>query len=727
MISLPVRARPGIQTPPTARFSLRGVLALNPGPWLWGQALLVAGSGAAVFLCGVWAAGLTAGLAAFVGSWNVMLEQRTPAAHRRRLTPVTGVALVLAAMAGFTLSAVHASPWAVIGTGAALTAGCYYLCLVLRAAPPGGFLYLLAYSLCGATPVTTGQLPALLGWAAAGAAAGWLIALAETLAVGRAAEHRAVARAYRSLAALIAATGSERAEAARHTAVTDLDAAWQTVRRGATEAMRRSGEWQRLADLCRYAASAVAAAGALPHTTGRTALDAWHATASTTAQRLEQQARRGRGPAPDEGPDPDPPPASRHRTPTDATARLHRALADARRSFRTTAPAGHRPADCARYPSLRTALAAGLRRRSFAWRHATRAGGAVLAAGVLTHLSGLTEPGWAMIAAGSVLLASDGVGTVNRAVQRCLGTLVGLGATAAVLALRPAEAVVVLLAAALVGLAQPFLAKNSALAMVVLTPGVLPLSYSGSGPYLPLLDDRLLTTALGCAVAVLTVPALWRRPDAALLRARLATAVRALTAEASGPHAEYIRRRTVLTALQNTGNAFRQALADLRPSQAALALWPSFLALQELGFHLAARPLSTTERDSAARALHGLAEAAEHGTPPRSGDPLPADWATPDARDAFRRLRAALGDGLPLPADDRLIRGQLRGPEGHPLPHTPVTLIDPYGTQADVAYTDAHGRYALRPAGTGRHLLIATADGTTAPTAHAVRVPVPGG
>ncbi|WP_030890077.1 hypothetical protein [Streptomyces sp. NRRL F-5053] len=78
MISLPVRARPGIQTPPTARFSLRGVLALNPGPWLWGQALLVAGSGAAVFLCGVWAAGLTAGLAAFVGSWNVMLEQRTP-------------------------------------------------------------------------------------------------------------------------------------------------------------------------------------------------------------------------------------------------------------------------------------------------------------------------------------------------------------------------------------------------------------------------------------------------------------------------------------------------------------------------------------------------------------------------------------------------------------------------------------------------------------------------
>ncbi|MEV5887203.1 FUSC family protein [Streptomyces sp. NPDC052020] len=701
------------------------MLAFSPGPWLWGQALLVAGSGAAVFVSAYETAGLTAGLAAFIGSWNVMLEQCTPGAHRRRLAPVAGVALALAAMAGFSLSAWHASPWAVIGTGAALTTACYYLCLTLRAAPPGGFLYLLAYTLCSTVPVTAGQLPSLLGWVTIGASVGLLVTIAETLAVGRAAEYRAVARVYHSLAALIAAAGGAEAETARHAAVTDLDAAWEAVRRGATDALRRSGEWQRLVNLCQYAATAVAAAGALSRTTHRSTLDTWHAAASDTAHRLAQQARRGplrpaQAPIQDGGHQP----GSRYGTPTDAAARLHQALADARRSLGTAPPAEHHPMDSGRYPSLWAALGAGARGHSFTWRYATRTGGAVLAAGGLAHLTGLPRPDWAMIAAGSVLLAPGSIGTVNRAVQRCLGTLLGLGATAAVLAWHPTGTMVVLLAAALVGFAQPFLAKNSALAMAVLTPGVLPLSYRGSGAYLPMLDDRLLTTALGCAVAVLTALALWRRPNSVLLRGQLAASIRALTTEVSGPHAERIRRRTVLAAVQNTGSTFRQALDDIRPPQAALALWPAFLALQELGFQLAAQPLSTTDRARAVHALDALAEAAARGSAPRPGD-LPADWATPYARDAFRRLRAALGDGLPLPTDENLVYGQLRNLNGSPLPHTPVTLIDPVGAQADVAYTDSQGRYVLRPAQAGRHLLVATADSTTTPTAHVVLVPEP--
>ncbi|XIG72852.1 hypothetical protein C1N81_05055 (plasmid) [Streptomyces sp. SGAir0957] len=171
-----------------------------------------------------------------------------------------------------------------------------------------------------------------------------------------------------------------------------------------------------------------------------------------------------------------------------------------------------------------------------------------------------------------------------------------------------------------------------------------------------------------------------------------------------------------------TGNAFRQALGDIRPPQAALALWPAFLALQDLGFQLAARPLSATDHAHAVPAMNTLAEAAGQGTPPRPGG-LPAGWATPEARDAFRRLRAALSDGLPLPAGDHLVHGHLRGSNGTPLPHTPVTLIDPAGNQADVAYTDSQGRYVLHPTRAGRHLLVATTDSTTAPSAHVVLVP----
>ncbi|NDZ77084.1 hypothetical protein G3I19_00810 [Streptomyces sp. SID10853] len=792
---------------------------LNPGRWLWGQALLVAVTGAAVFGVGYLAAGWLIGLAAFIGSWNVMLEQSTPGAHRRLFTPLAGGGLACSAAIGFLLSATQVSQWTAIGVQAVLATFTYYVCSVLRAAPPGGFLYLLACSLCSQVPADLRQVPVLFAAAATGAVAGWLMVLTENAMTAGAAEYRAVAYVYECLATLVRATGNAHADAAsvgapsigapsigtppagtpltgtppaaltrtavahadtaRHAAVAALAGAHETLSRGGTRRMRRTGEWARLLELDRYAVHAIAAAGSAVSGTPRATLDTQSETAARIARLLgrrhprgsrwhsepagQQVGQHGSGQGDTQGCGQGGAPAcgqtarrgrayGRNASGHPASAavqRLDKALSQAEQAARTPAFTASPPSDRRRYPPLRAALAAGVRAKADAWRYAVRAGAAIFTAGALSHLAGLDRPGWAMISAGSVLLAPDLAGTFNRSLQRCAGTALGLVLAAGVLTLHPPRAATIVIVAGVVGLAQPFLAKNSGLAMLVLTPGILPLSATRTQGFLPLLDDRLWTTVIGAAVALLAAPLLRRRPAPDALRAHLASLIRTLAADTPGasrtpgahtPHDEHDAynqpgqhdrpgqrnehdwRRAVLTASLDLGKLFRQALSDIRPAPSVAALWPAHLALQRLGFALAATP-TPPDGDRARHAFGALATAAAEGRRP-AAEALPADWADPAARESFRRLRAALSEGTSMPAEhsESQLRGRLQDPTGTPVAHATLTLIDPAGAQADVAYTDSGGQFVLHARRPGRHLVVASGS-LTGPCAEEVRVP----
>lgn len=95
--------------------------------------------------------------------------------------------------------------------------------------------------------------------------------------------------------------------------------------------------------------------------------------------------------------------------------------------------------------------------------------------------------------------------------------------------------------------------------MLALTPGVVPLTGAG-GNTLPLLDDRLVTTLLGSAIALLAALALWRAVPVAAVRGRLAAALRALVADTPGGPGTPDGRRAALTALLDAGDCLHQAL-----------------------------------------------------------------------------------------------------------------------------------------------------------------------
>ena len=124
--------------------------------------------------------------------------------------------------------------------------------------------------------------------------------------------------------------------------------------------------------------------------------------------------------------------------------------------------------------------------------------------GAIATSLGWQHPYWAMVASVVVLSGPDLASRLVRGLQRVLGTLLGVGVAAAVLAWAPHQGVgAVLVIAALQVLAELFVGRNYALALLFITPLALMMGQLvAPSPAGPLLRDRLLETVLGAFVAM---------------------------------------------------------------------------------------------------------------------------------------------------------------------------------------------------------------------------------
>jgi uncharacterized membrane protein YccC len=141
---------------------------------------------------------------------------------------------------------------------------------------------------------------------------------------------------------------------------------------------------------------------------------------------------------------------------------------------------------------------------------------AVLAAGAVATLAGAPHPYWATVAATAPLSAVGASHQVVRAVQRVVGTLLGLLTAAGVLALGLGPVPAVLAVAVLQVATELLVGRNYALALLFITPLALLMGQiAAPRPVLALLLDRGTETVAGAAVGLLVVLAArslrWRR------------------------------------------------------------------------------------------------------------------------------------------------------------------------------------------------------------------------
>jgi len=535
---------PSAPPPSPVDGGLRSLFVVRSAPRRWPSGVRAAVCMGAPVLVGWLVGDLTAGLLATLGAFTALYGSGRPYFNRAGLLAV--IALSLSAAVGLGIWAA-AITWVGVLTVAAIASIATLLCNALDVGPPGAYQFALV---CAIGTGLYGQhhdpvLIALL--ALAGGAFAWLVHMTGALLGPRRPEKSAVAAVGVAVADYIDAVGTDRQDDARHRAAQAIHNAWTTVVGRQPRHIRVSSTVRRLQDL--NVQLSVLFADAIRCASTNTAVNPQAAAAARSLSR-QAWARPGSGEA---------------------------------------SPAGRvllaRPS---RWVLLKQDLQPGSRSRVVVARVAV----ATVLAGTVGGLLGLQHAYWAMAAA--VVLLHQGLDhrrTIQRCLQRLLGTWLGLGLAAAVIAAHPHALWLVAAILVLNFLVEVTVVRNYTLAVVFITAVALLIATEGRSNIDPgaMLLARGLDTAVGCAVAV-TVFLLMPTGVATWLPTAMADAVDAVTttigylspAQIATPAARAARRdlqRCALRLHQSFDNAINGSPTQRKAAEHA---WPAMAATQQL-------------------------------------------------------------------------------------------------------------------------------------------------
>ncbi|MFB7588610.1 FUSC family protein [Streptomyces sp. NPDC056169] len=494
-----------------------------------------------------------------LGSFTTSFGRNLPYARRARVLAVVAVAMTACVGGGSALAA-WADPTAggagaaVVVAATALVAGlAKFACDAARLTGLGAVLLLFSFAVAANGDSTTADVLPHTALAALGAAVAWVLAVAGRFVHPDRPQRLAVAAALRELADLLDAGAGPGDRLARHRATAAVLQAYRTLGlappaaatagagavrgdRGDTCVRLTDLAWSLLIDRARRPpddttglARVLRAQVRLLASRRRRVLRLLPELALLSALAQDDSA-----PAP-------PAPTTRRAAELRAAELL------------TGGGTSATHASVLLVPALRMVLGTGL------------AGGAAL-------LLGLGHGYWAAVSAAAVLHSVNVRTATQRAVQRTLGTVVGLALALAVLAAHPDPVVLVLVIVLLEFLLEYVVARNYGLGVVFLTPLALLLTdLAAASPTEALVQDRALASVLGMGIALLC--ALLVVHDRAAVRARRAldactaaadSAERALAAGAAG---SFPLVQTRLAA----------AVVELREADDAAAgeLWPA--------------------------------------------------------------------------------------------------------------------------------------------------------
>ncbi|MFJ4031149.1 FUSC family protein [Streptomyces griseoluteus] len=497
-----------------------------------------------------------------LGAFTITFERSLPLRRRSRLRVLALVALAMTAAVGSgSLLAVWvgpSGPWnqglaAVVGMAAVAGLakfGCDYA--GLRGL--GAVLILVAFAVTAeGTPALTDVLPHT-ALTALGAAVAWLVCLPNSLQPQRL-QRLALADALECFARALEAAGPIETSKARHQAV--------VAALRAHHALDDSGDSDGVLGLTRRTPGRPAATGySADYVWALLTTDTWRdAEGEIVARHLREQARMLSDrrwhtllPLPEELLEPH-------------TARPATVVPAPPETRPPTPPAPAAHADGAR-PRPR-----GRRRRRAAafLPTAVRTFVGTAAAGGTALLLGVGHSYWAAISAAAVLHSVNVWSTMQRAVQRTLGTAIGLLLTSAVLVLHPGPVAIICLIIVFEFFLEYVVARNYGLGVVFLTPLALLLSELSSPVSASrLLHDRVIGSGIGISVGLVCALLLVHGRSAVRMREALHLCAVVSGQAEQALHSTAARRRVAQVQLAASAvelyEAKEAASGELRPS-----------------------------------------------------------------------------------------------------------------------------------------------------------------
>jgi uncharacterized membrane protein YccC len=525
----------------------RQLFVLNDAQSRWAFAVRAAFCTAVPVLIG-WAAGdVTSGLVATIGAFTSLYGSGRPYINRGAHLGVIAMCFSLAVALGNWTAEIS---WLGVLTVSLIAMAAVLVCNALTVGPPGAYMFVLA---CAAgVGVAAEHLPS---WhigllVAAGGAFAWIVHMSGALINFRGPEKSAVAAAAEGVARFLDAIGSPDEDSARRKAAAALHQSWNVLVTFQPVNPRPNSTLRQL---------------------------------RVNNHELHLLFARAMSAAADHQP-----------LPTDAARRARRLVFLAGRPVifdRTTdgdeTPLG-RPST---WELLRDALTPG----SPTLYVVARAGIAVALAGFVASALGVEHAYWAMSAAVLVLHQGfDWVRTLQRGVERMIGTWVGLLLAGLVLTLHPQGLWLVLVIAALQFTIEMLIVRNYALAAVFITPTALTI-VSGGRPVSDvagLLFARGTDTLIGCGLALAVYLMVARRrkplhlPEAV---ARVVDGVAATSHHLALGAVTTVAARAARRDLQIRAIAMMAAYeagiaGTARECRSAEQLWPAVAATEELAY-----------------------------------------------------------------------------------------------------------------------------------------------
>ena len=501
----------------------------------------------AIPICVGWALGdMSAGLMGATGGFTSLYGSGRPYPHRARLLAAVAVAFAAAVGLG---KAVAGVPLWVVPTVAVIAMLSTWLGNALRLGPPGAYLFMLACAAGTAMPAPHISAGQAFVYVLGGGLLAWCVHMAGAAVAPRGPERAAVSQAAVAVGQFLDLTDDAARAPARQRAALALHDAW-------------------------HALNSFQPAWA-PHSERLNALRA------ATAQLHQCFAHANAGAAASEG---------------------WRAAAQVRVA---TLAAGQWPnavevehnAVPLRHPGLAAAARQALAPGTASRQVIVRVGVAAAVAGVLGALTGLERAYWAVAAA--VLMLHQGMDwarTVQRSVERTVGTWLGLVLAGAILWWSPHG----LWLAVVIGLLQfaveMLVLRNYALAAIFITAAGMTLA-SGGQPVASLphfLWARGVDTLVGCAVALVTLRLMPTRPAPATVASQLQRALRAqaqllraMAGHTLGTASGWEARSELSCAGFALSVSEEVALWGCRVAKPGqLVWWPAVAAVQQLSYRL---------------------------------------------------------------------------------------------------------------------------------------------
>jgi uncharacterized membrane protein YccC len=311
-----------------------------------------------------------------------------------------------------------------------------------------------------------------------------------------------------------------------------------------------------------------------------------------------------------------------------------------------------------------------LRGGRLAWTFTIRLMVCIGVAAVASEVLPLQRSYWVVLTV-AIVVKPDNGSVFARALQRGIGTIVGVVLGAVILAAIP-YGPWLLFPMAVLAAGQPYgRLRNFGLAATFMTPLVVLLIdlLAPIGWRLP--EERLVDTLLGCAIVLLvgyaTWPSSWHshlpRQFAAALRdiCRFMEAALIPDPDAAARGRGGQPRRKAYRALSDLHGEYQRAMSEpAAVSRRASAWWPAIVALDEVAdaatatevaIRLGAPAPSPDAVHQLTAALYAVAGAIDAGAPPRVGD-LPGDEALKPVTGAVRPVLSVLGPGRSRPGQE---------------------------------------------------------------------------